>query len=265
MGPANISCETRRDGADAQTPLREALRSQGFVHLFASEAGYAADHPHAWAELAKLWNDLPQDQYMRDSGTYRNRRFGRFTLDRETGVLAPNPDAVFVQSAEINRFAGGIARRFAPLQEGFSNHPLFRWLVSWYAGLLPDAGRFWSVDVHVIRITASRGQAGNPTPEGIHRDGQDYVAMTLLARGSNAVGAESGIYDQHKRPLFSHTLREPLEAILVDDRRVLHDASLLAPGGEADSVTRDMLFFNFNAKPDIDDEKRSHDLARPKA
>jgi hypothetical protein len=164
--------------------------------------------------------------------------------------LTRDSNTVFIQSAEINKFAGDIARHFDSLDPGFLTHPLLSSLIGGFVDLLPgrQTVRLWKIDVHAIRIVARSGEAGNPAPEGIHRDGQDFVAMVLIARSPDAEGGESRIYAQDRRCLWKHTLRHPLEAIVVDDRRVLHGVSLVKPGGEASSVSRDMLFLNFNAK-----------------
>ena len=40
----------------------------------------------------------------------------------------------------------------------------------------------WHVEVHQFRIEARSGQEGRPTPEGMHRDGVDYVLVLLVNR-----------------------------------------------------------------------------------
>jgi hypothetical protein len=226
---------------------RQELADNGFVHLAPARSLGVLGHSATWAGFAHFWDNLPLDRYMRDGGTYRRRRFNRFTFDMDAGTLVPDRNQVFYQSAQVNAFAGGMDRHFDPLESAFIGHPVFPALVRCSANVLPALPR-WSVDVHAIRILGRKDQAGQPTPEGIHRDGQDFVVQICIARSADAVGGESGIYDPHGRRLFGGTLCQPLEAIVMDDRRVLHGASAFSPAGAADVVTRDMLFFNFNAK-----------------
>ena len=49
----------------------------------------------------------------------------------------------------------------------------------------------WHVEVHQFRIEARRGEAGQPTPEGMHRDGVDYVLVLLVNRRNIASGVTS--------------------------------------------------------------------------
>ena len=37
----------------------------------------------------------------------------------------------------------------------------------------------WEVHVHLVRITADLNQLGHATPEGIHRDGAEFVTVHL--------------------------------------------------------------------------------------
>jgi hypothetical protein len=231
--------------SDEQEALHQEIATRGFVHIPAELMRRVSG---AHASFARFWDNLPPDRYMRDGGTYRRRRFGRFTLDLDTAVLEWDSDQVFVQSRDVNQFAGGIQRQFDPLESSFIEHPLFRSLAHGFANLLPvqEKSRRWSLEVHAIRIIARRSETGNPNPEGIHRDGRDFVAQVFIARSPDAVGGESGVYDQTGHCLFSRTLWQPLEAIVVDDRRVLHGASLVLPGGSAETVTRDMFFINYS-------------------
>lgn len=230
--------------------LCQELRQSGFVHVLAGRHPYVLQHADLHAGFASHWEDMPVDQYMRDGGTYRRRRFGCFTLDVESGTLAEEAHRPFIQTAMVNSFAGGIERHFEPLTSAVCHHALFRELVHWFGGLLPrhDGVCLWDVDVHAIRITATKDQIGNPAPEGIHRDGHDFVAQVFIRRSASAAGAESGVYDQDGTCLLRHTLQQPLEAVFVDDSRVLHGASRLHTGPKGQTVTRDMLFLNYNAR-----------------
>src|SRR3546814_21190642 len=44
------------------------------------------------------------------------------------------------------------------------------------------------VEVHQFRIEAALAEAGQPTPEGEHRDGVDYVMVLLVPRETIASG-----------------------------------------------------------------------------
>ena len=75
------------------------------------------------------------------------------------------------------------------------------------AAVRPEA---WHVELHQFRIEARPGEAGRPTPEGMHRDGVDWV-LVLMVRRENIASGETTIYDLVKRPLGSFTLTAPLD------------------------------------------------------
>lgn len=88
-------------------------------------------------------------------------------------------DTSFFQQDEINGYAGGVHRRFAPLGEAarkfaedFVNSPGTREIVT-----EEDFG----IGCHQIRITADDTVLGRPAPEGFHHDGFDVVGVTCVA------------------------------------------------------------------------------------
>ena len=115
-----------------------------------------------------------------------------------------------------------------------------------FDGLTPAATRprAWHVELHQFRIEAQPGQAGLPTPEGMHRDGVDWV-LVLLVRRENVASGETSIHDLLRRPLGSFTLTEPLDAALVDDSRVYHGVTPVTPQDPARPAYRDVLVVTF--------------------
>jgi hypothetical protein len=102
----------------------------------------------------------------------------------------------------------------------------------------------WHVELHQFRVEAQEGAAGKPTPEGMHRDGVDWV-LVLLVRRENVASGETSIHDFQRRLLGSFTLAEPMEAALVDDDRVYHGVTPVAPIDPAKPAYRDVLVVTF--------------------
>jgi hypothetical protein len=122
---------------------------------------------------------------MADGGKYRFRRYGLYHLSATNGNLTHIPDASFYQSIEINPLNGGEHRHFAPLAAGTVENLFLHELIQFdFAQLTSNKHHWgdWLVGVHQIRITAATGVQGNPTPEGIHRDNENYTAQHLVAR-----------------------------------------------------------------------------------
>ena len=109
------------------------------------------------------------------------------------------------------------------------------------ASVRPEA---WHVELHQFRIEARPGQEGRPTPEGMHRDGVDWV-LVLMVRRENIASGETTIYDLAKHPLGSFTLTEPLNSALVDDSRVFHGVTAVEPLDPRSPAYRDVLVVTF--------------------
>jgi hypothetical protein len=82
------------------------------------------------------------------------------------------------------------------------------------------------VEIHQFRIEADSGQPGLPTPEGAHRDGVDWVCVLLVNR-CNVSSGITQIFDPEGRSLGEFALTNPLDAVFLDDRRVLHSSRQL--------------------------------------
>ena len=100
------------------------------------------------------------------------------------------------------------------------------------------------METHQFRIEARPGETGQPTPEGLHRDGVDWVAV-LLVRRENVASGVTSIYDLQKRPLGSFTLTAPMETALTDDMRVYHGVTAIEPLVTGEPAYRDVLVATF--------------------
>ena len=108
--------------------------------------------------------------------------------------------------------------------------------------------RKWHIEVHQFRIEARSGEVGRPTPEGMHRDGVDFVLVLLIGR-SNIRSGVTSIRGTDGRDLGSFTLTEPCDAAWVDDHRVRHGVTAVEPIDLARPGFRDVLVVTF-AGPD---------------
>jgi hypothetical protein len=201
-----------------------------------------------WRDFAANWNDLGVDAYMADGGRYRRRRFGAFRVAADGVVRKPHQP--HYQSRDYNPLNGGIERWFEPITEAVAGHPaMSAILVTSHAlfdrmtpkALRPAASH---VEIHQFRIEARPGEPGQPTPEGMHRDGVDWV-LVLMVRRENVGSGETTIYDLTKRPLGSFILAAPLDAAWVDDSRVYHGVTAVTPLDPLLPAYRDVLVVTF--------------------
>jgi hypothetical protein len=201
-----------------------------------------------WDYFARSWDDLGVDAYMADGGRYRRRRFACFRAGPEGIVRKPHQP--HYQSRDYNPVNGGIQRWFDPVTEATGAHPALRAiLVTCHAlfdrltppPLRPDS---WHVEIHQFRIEARSGHEGRPTPEGMHRDGVDWVLVLLVSRVNISEG-ETSIGDLAMRPLGSFTLTDPLDSAVTDDNRVYHGVTPVTPLDPTQPGHRDVLVVTF--------------------
>ncbi|HEU0200690.1 MAG TPA: 2OG-Fe dioxygenase family protein [Burkholderiaceae bacterium] len=225
-------------------PVAAQLRGRGFCPLDAGSLCEALNVDLVvWRRFADCWNRLTLDRFMGDGGTYRFRRYGQFMLDRPDGPLTQLPHGPYEQSSDINPLNGGIKRYFDPLEPGFVASPFFDALVRFLAVVFDAAQRrrgAWNIRAHPYRIRASGYSEGRPTPEGMHRDGVDYV-ISLMVRRHNVQGGETHVTDNEGSPLFSHTLTAPMECLLEDDARTRHGVTPVHCIDERYEAYRDVL------------------------
>jgi len=230
--------------------IADKIGRDGFVFVRAPEMGRVLDEAGLsdWGSFAASWDDLGVDAYMADGGRYRRRRFGVF---RATPAgISRKPHQPHYQSRDYNPLNGGVERWFEPVTETVAGHQaltaILRTCQSLFdrmtpAELRPEA---WHVEIHQFRIEARPGEEGRPTPEGMHRDGVDWV-LVLMVRRENVASGETTIYDLVRRPLGSFTLTVPLDSALVDDSRVYHGVTPVVPLDPARPAYRDVLVVTF--------------------
>ena len=98
----------------------------------------------------------------------------------------------------------------------------------------------WHTECHQFRIEAGQGQGSSPTPEGLHRDGVDWVLVMLVKRQNIAEGVTS-IHDEGRALVGRFVLAEPMDATFVDDSRMYHGVTPVVPVDPSQPAFRDVL------------------------
>ncbi|MBL8300035.1 MAG: 2OG-Fe dioxygenase family protein [Rhodanobacteraceae bacterium] len=230
--------------------IEPELRRTGFA--FVGGTAMAAELARSgaltdWAAFAASWDDLAVDTYLADHGRYRRRRHGVYTAS--AAGLTREPDRPHYQALEYNPLHGGIARWFQPVETcwdaGQSLPTVLCYCRNLFTALAP-AVTAWNVEVHQFRIEARQGEQGLPTPEGVHRDGVDYVLVLLVARRNIASGTTT-IHRPDGELLGRFTLAAPFDAALVDDTRVCHGVTPVEAVDVTEPAYRDVLVVTFKA------------------
>jgi hypothetical protein len=236
--------------SDPLAPIAQSVAHDGFACVRAPEMRLVLEAVglRDWGSFAASWDDLGVDAYMADGGRYRRRRFACFRAAPDGMVRKPHQP--HYQSRDYNPLNGGIQRWFEPVTDAIGEHAALRAILATchtlFDGLTPPAVRpaSWHVEIHQFRIEARPGLEGRPTPEGMHRDGVDWVLVLLVSRVNISEG-ETSIGDLAMRPLGSFTLTDPLDAAVTDDNRVHHGVTPVAPLDPTQPGHRDVLVVTF--------------------
>ena len=231
--------------------LQESLSHDGFVFVRADAMRRALEPFGAvddWAAFTASWNTLEVDEHMADGGRYRRRRHAVFAAGPE-GAIERQPHQAHYQELDYNPLHGGVARWFAPIDGDIGSGRSLTTILEFSRALFSQLGpqtAMWKIEVHQFRIEALPGSEGLPTPEGLHRDGVDFVLVLLVNRRNIASGTTS-IHAPDGRELGRFTLTQPFDAALVDDSRVAHGVTPVLALEPAAPAYRDVLVVTFKS------------------
>lgn len=235
--------------AEELGPAARALADSGVVRLDAAATlrQLSEEARACWDSFVKAWDDLGPDLFMADGGKYRRRRHAVFV--NSDGHFVRQPHRPHFQSRKFNPLNGDVERWFEPVLPATSDHPVTRELFALCNAVLTRVAQGerkapWNVEFHQFRIETSPHHVGRPTPEGLHRDGVDWVFVLLVARENVREGiTEIGGPDSQVRSSF--VLREAGDAIFLDDRRVLHGVTEIHAIDPSLPAYRDVLVVTF--------------------
>lgn len=239
-----------QDASAALADIAEEVRRHGFAFRPGKAMRVILGDPslEAWSSLASSWEHLAVDPYMGDGGRYRRRRFAVFGVHGQT--TSRKPHQPHYQSLAYNPLNGGIERWFEPVTAAVERDHLLQSVLRLCADifdrLAPGRKLPWHVEMHQFRIEAVADQAGRPTPEGIHRDGVDWVGVMLINR-HNAASGVTQIYDNDDRLLGEFTLSDPMDTVFIDDARIKHGVTPIHPLDPRFAAFRDVLVLTFRA------------------
>ena len=211
--------------------------------LLAQDADALVD----WDNFAASWQGMPLDDYMADGGRYRRRRYAVLSANL-TGEIKLEAHQPHYQSLDYNRLNGGVARHFEAIPASIIHGPTMQHTLAFcrdiFSRLKPEQN--WHIEVHQFRIESNQGAQGKPTPEGIHRDGVDFVYVMMVKRENISSGTTT-MHDLTQQTLDSFTLADPLDVAIVDDHRCLHGVTPILPINPEQAAFRDVLVITFRA------------------
>jgi len=171
--------------------------------------------------LETSFNNLPKSDYL--DGAYRLRRFSHFNFN--DGQLAQLPTKAFSQDAGINEFQGNVVREYQEIETSVvSSHAFQEMFKSFKA--MANFGDEAPIEVHQIRILGHSETAVEAAPEGVHQDGNTFLAVFVIAR-TNIEGGEICVHPtKEQAPIFKHAFDKG-EFVVLNDERFWHSAGAL--------------------------------------
>jgi len=240
--------------SDCLPDVRDKLDRAGFVFAPAASLRSCLAQTGAlddWTAFVDSWNDLAVDTYLADYGRYRRRRHAVFTASNANAmgarVIVRAENQPHYQSLKYNPLQGDIERWFEPITPDVSAGSSLQTILRFCDRIFGDLAhqvREWRIEVHQFRIEARPDEPGQPTPEGVHRDGVDYV-LVLMVRRTNIAQGTTTIHSLDGTLLGSFTLVAPFDAALVDDARVYHGVTPVEPLDPEMPAHRDVLVVTF--------------------
>lgn len=232
-GDCAVSRPSENIASTANPPLAQELAAQGFVRLAPDAIDWLPDPAldAGWKSFAESWNRLGLDRYMADGGRYRRRRHAALAITPDG--ITRKPHQPHFQSRDYNRLNGDVQRWFEPMEDAIADSPMMRRLLRGATMCFEGAGENalateWHVELHQFRVETTAHEQGRPTPEGMHRDGVDWVLVMLIDR-LNAAEGVTEIQIAGRPEIDRFILAAPGDAVLLDDHRVMHGVTPIRP------------------------------------
>jgi hypothetical protein len=174
------------------------------------------------SRLARIWDTLPLDPYIPPSPTARRRRHGRFKYHCSTTKLEQLPSAAYYQSSDSNPVYGGRDRHLPGLDKlTLDALPELTQLIAGASAMIDFSYPQVLINCHLMRVFGTATEPGEPSPEGLHHDGFDFVSLHIIQR-VNMEGGQSIVVDGSNRIVAAPLLATPFDSLVIDDEAFSH-------------------------------------------
>lgn len=232
--------------------VRRQLEVPGVALLAPAQLNLSRADLRDLRRLSASFDKLVPDPY--DPSRRRYRAHGELSIETNGGypVITLLGTSSYRQAAQLNPSEGGRERLFDPLPKLLMQKLFWRLLIG-LLDCLPATIRQSATlraQVHQLSYRAGPGPAV-PPPLGLHRDGEPFTAIVLIAK-RDLRGGDTIIANDAGELLLGHALSDPLEIIIINDSAVLHAVSPVLQG------RRDVLLIDYTPKlPHVMLEARS--------
>jgi hypothetical protein len=239
-----------RDVAVAYSNPLADLKTKGFTRLSSVEMRQLiksiVGDEFGELEFRSAWDGLGLDKFMADCGAYRTRSLASFEIGNPGGSFERTAPRPHFQALEFNTLNGGVERYYDQTADSVIKSAICQTILNAlrFVAELYWPYRRWFIEFHQFRIKATTEEIGQPTPEGIHRDGV-ALGFIMLVNRVNIAGGTTTITNGCGETLAEFTLTEPFECMLLDDAAVRHGASAVTPLDPSKPAYRDTVVATF--------------------
>ena len=202
--------------------------------------------------VAPFFVNLPETDHK--DGKYRLRKYSLVELLMEPKMFKVLEAKSFTQGKEYNNFQGDIEREFENLDNDLLESRGFKEILYLFR-MVNQLPHGTNVDIHQMRVVVTDGRSSLVSPEGIHQDGYDCIAMIGISR-YNITGGHLLVYNNtdrefkgrpfpESRPFFDLAL-EAGRVVFVDDKQLWHNASSITPIDVSDDAYMDSFILTAN-------------------
>ena len=175
----------------------------------------------------------------------RFRRYSNFNLDVvDCDTLVFNQINQNMFNQDVDDFRNK-TRAFTTMEKTVINDTFYQ-LMGQIVGLTlfsnPSIKKM-NISVHQVRLLSYPNLTSDNAPEGIHKDGADYIVSALIMNKNKIKNGKSIIYDSSKNLLDEYQL-ELGEFIYQEDRNLWHDITPIKAENNFYGY-RDILGFDF--------------------
>ena len=170
------------------------------------------------------FNNLPHTDHL--DGKYRLRRYSRIRMGEQPEIdqtcdyikLSQEP---FNQSEDYNKHQGGMSRLFEDIEDDVVSSLGMRVMCDKFlnaCGLEHDN----VIEVHQMRIITP-GEKTPVSPEGVHQDGYDFIAIVAIER-HNITGGQALVHRTYGGKAIFESVLDSGEMLMINDKKLWHNA-----------------------------------------
>lgn len=179
-------------------------------------------------DFVDSFSRLPETDHL--DGKYRLRRYSVFHCEIPHLIFATHEDGCssyakmpareFTQSSEYNSHQGDVSRKFDDIEDATADSKTMQMLLHIFAQrcLIRNV----EIEVHQMRVVTNEG--GQLSPEGVHQDGYDRIAMLAVDR-HNITGGHLLLHKTKEGDPIVNMELDKGEMIFLNDRELWHNGS----------------------------------------